>query len=629
MDENLRHDSPPPITGSPLTEGEHANVVPPYTSPRITPGREHSLTDETAHVPSAVQTPAEGFPVEHAHSSPRASPLGSVLETVTVPVTDTNAPTTTALQSDHEATTPPQRHSPAGSVHSSSLFSSGLPTPIMSPRGRSQSDTGMPLASRGSPLGSIHIQTQLPLRPQSLGGSVNLTEMVPISANLLRALNPSSQLESSREPISGAETSQPPPALRQSPAGSNHNTGVHPQRAFGMADDASRHSSQRSTPPVLSARSGSGGEASPFVAPPRTLPWSRPESGNSTPSVHSPRNRTSGAGSPTELLMEVIYRPSTEAAAAPSLTGSAEAAPLGMPSASSRAGHRESENSTPVVESPRHRTSGAGSPSEFLAETNYTTPVVARDGATPATPPVMSSRSSRTGHRASENGTPVLDSPRHRTPRTGSPSELLAETSYRQGTPPVVSHHGSTPATPPVLPSSSPRGSHRGSENSAPSVHSTGHRRSGARSPSELLAEIVYRRSTPPVSAHGGHSRGSSRQSPASSVHSRPKHSSPRVVSPPLPRESAIPSHGSAFATVNGERGPSAVGLALEIEAVRQERDSLARDIRQRTAHFEAELRKVNSRNQDLEQQILSIEVGLSIILKIALKQHTETISVS
>ena len=542
LDDALRHDSPPPITESPLTEGEHTNGIPPYTSPQATLGGDHASTEDTDHVSSTVQTTAEEHPTEQAHTSPRASPLGSVLDTAPVPVTDANVAINIpdALPSDHEATSPPQRHSPAGSVHSSSLFSSGLPTPIMSPRGRSQSDTGMPLASRGSPLGSIHIQTQLPLRPQSLGGSVNLSETAP-AVDLLTTLNSTSHLESRRGPISGVEESPISPVLRQSPAGSNHSTSGHPQRRSVLADDASRHSSHRNTP-VLSAHSGPPPAASPFVLPPRTVPLSHEESGNSTPSVHSPRHRTSGAGSPTGLLMETVYRQATDMPLVASRDGSAAVTP----------GHRDSENNTPSVHSPRHRTSGAG-----------------------------------------------------------SPSELLAETAFRQGTPPVASRNGSTAAAaPPVIPPASSRVRHQGSENSTPSVHSPRHRTSGAGSPSDLLAETVYRRGTPPVSSHGGSSRVSRGQSPASSVRSRAEHSSPRVLSPPLLHESVIPSRGSAFATVNGERGPSVVELSSELEALRKERDTLANELRQRSAHYEAELRRVKSRNEDLEQQMLSIEVG-------------------
>ncbi|XP_078375566.1 uncharacterized protein LOC144658931 isoform X2 [Oculina patagonica] len=548
LDEALRHDSPPPITESPFTEGEHTNVVPRYTSPQATPGRDHASTEEREHVPSTVQTTAEEHPTEHAQFSPRASPLGSVLDAVTAPVTDANVVTSTpdALASDHEATSPPERHSPAGSVHSSSLFSSGLPTPIMSPRGCSQSDTGMPLTSRGSPLGSIHIQTQLPLRPQSLGGSVNLSERAP-AMDLLTTLNSASHLESRRGPVSGAEESPVSPVLRQSPTGSNHSTSVHPQRESDLAGDASRHSSQRSTP-LLSAHGGPPPAASPFVAPPRTLPLSHEVSGNSTPSVHSPRHRTSGAGSPTELLMETVYRQATD-----------------VP------------------------------------------PVASRDGSAAATPPVMPQTSSRVSHRDSENSTPSVPSPRHRTSGPGSPSDLLAETAFRQGTPPVASRNGSAAATP-VMPPTSARVSHRESENNTPLVHSPRHRTSGAGSPSELLAETVHRRGTPPVSSHGGSSRVSRGQSPASSVRSRAEHSSPRILSPPLLHESVIPSRESAFATVNGERGPSVMELSSELEALRQERDTLANELRRRAAHYESELRRVKSRNEDLEQQMLSIE---------------------
>lgn len=574
-DETLRHGSPPPISGNRFAE-EHTNDVSPHTTPRITPGGDRNHTEETARGSSAGQTPTEGSAVEHAHSSPRASPVGSVLETVAVPVTDTNTSNRAEMHSGRETNTPPPRQSPAGSVHSSSLFSSGLPTPIMSPRDRCQSATGMPSASRGNPLGSIHVQTQLPLRPQSLGGSVNLTDMVPISSDLLVALNPSSQQESPRIPISGAEGSQSPPAMRRSPAGSIHESNVQLPRGSGGVDDSSRHSSRRNTP-VLSVHSGSGREASPLVAPPRTLPLSDGGSGNSTPLAHSPRQRTSEGGSPTQFLIEAIYTPAAES------------------------------GTSPVVEDPRRRTSGDESTSERIPKSDRNPPLVPYNGAASIPPHLLPSSSSRTSHRESENSTPVLDRSIHRTPTPGSQSEFLAETARRQGTPSVVSRHGSIPSTPPVLPQTSPRANNRDSENSTPTVRSSGHRRSRAGSPSELLAEIAYRRGTPPVSMHASHGRSSSRQSSASSVHSRPKHSPPRVVSPPFPRESAIPSRVSAFATVDGQRGPSLAGTASEIEALRAERDSLTRDLRNKTA----ELGQVQSKNRDLEQQILSIEVGL------------------
>ena len=550
-DEAPRHDSPPPITGSPLTEEEHRNVVPPYTSPQATPVGDHDSTEETDHIPPTVQTTAEEQPREHAHSSLRASPLGSVLDAVTVPSADTNVTYSTpaASPSVHEITSSTQRHSPAGSVHSSSLFSSGLPSPIMSPRGRSQSDTGVPVASRGSPLGSIHIQTQPPLRPQSLGGSGSLFGTVPITVELLTIGDSASHLESHRGPISGTEGSSISPVLRQSPTGSNPSTSVHPRGRSGQAADASRHSSQRSTP-VLSAHSEPPAGASPLVAPPRTSHLSHRESGDTTPtpSVHSAGHRTSGTGNRTELLMETVYRQDTDADVVASRNGSTAATPVMSPTGS-RESQRESENSIPSVHSPRQRTSGAG-----------------------------------------------------------SPSELLAERAFRQGTPPVVSRNGSSAPTPPVMPSRSSRVRHGESESSTSSVNSPRHRTSGTGSPSELLAES-YRRGSPPVPSHSGPSRASRGQGPASSV--RAEHSSHRVLSPPLSQESFIPSRGSAFAAVNGERGPSVVELSSNLEAFKKERDTLANDFRQRAAHYEAELRRVKSRNEDLEQQMLSIEVGL------------------
>ena len=512
-----------------MTEEEHGNT--PYTSPQATPVGDHDSTEETDHVQPTVRTTTEEQPREDAHSSLRASPLGSVLDAVT----DTNVTYSTpaAPPSVHEITSSTQRHSPAGSVHSSSLFSSGLPSPIMSPRGRSQSDT---VASRGSPLGSIHVQTQPPLRPQSLGASVSLSETVPISVEILTIGNSASHLESRRGPMPGAEGPSISPVLRQSPTGSNHSTNVQPRGGSSHADDASRHSSQRGTP-VLSVHSEPQVGTSPFVAPQRPPNFSHGDSGNSTRPLHDSTLRALGAGSDTELSMETVYRQDTDTAADVSRNGPTAATPLMSPT-DSRESQRESENSAPSVRSPRHRTCGAGNPER--AFTQGTPTVVSRNGSSAAASPVMPSRNSRVSHGESESST------RHRTSGTGNPSELLAE-SYRRGSPPVLSHSA-------------------------------------------------------PIRA----SRG---QSPAPSFRSRAEHSSRRVLSPPLSHESVIPSRGSAFATVNGERGSSTLELSSEMEALREERDTLANELRQRAAHYEAELRRVKTRNEDLEQQMLSIEV--------------------
>ena len=536
-----------------MTDEELRNVVPPYTSPQTTPVGDHDATEVTDHVPPTVQTTTDEQPREHAHSSLRASPLGSVLDAVTVPVADTSVAHSTpaASPSVHEINSSTQRHSPAGSVHSSSLFSSGLPSPIMSPRGRSQSDTGIPVASRGSPLGSIHTQTQQPLRPQSLGGSGSLFGTVtgPISVELLTIGNSGSHLESRRGPISGAEGSSTSPVQRQSPTGSNHGTSVHPRGRSGQSADASLHSSQRSTP-VLSAHDEPPAGARPFVVPPRTSHPSHRDSGDSTPSVHGAGHRTSEAGSPTELHMETVYRQVPDTAAVTSRNGSTAATPVMSP-AGSRESQKESERSTPSVHSLRQRTSG-----------------------------------------------------------TGSPAELLADRASRQGTPPVVSRNVSSGAASSGMPSRNSRISHGESDSSTPSVNNPRHRTSGTGTPSELLAES-HRQSSRPVHSHSGPSRAPRGQDPASSIRSRAEHSSRPVLSPPLSHESGIPSRGSAFAAVNGESGISASKLVSDLEALRKERDNMANDFRQRAAHYEAELRRVKSRNEDLEQQMLSIEVGL------------------
>ena len=539
---------------TPVTVNEENSTVPPSSSLQFTPGMDLDATNE-------VQ------PTEHTQSGFRASPLGSVLDTVTVPVTTEQD----GLLGDHGFTTPPQRHSPAGSVQSSSLFSSGLPSPIMSPRGHSQSDTGAPLVSRGSSPGSLHTQVQLPLRPQSLGGTI------PATAGLLTTLG------SPRGPLSGAEESPGSPFHRQSPTGSNHSSSVRPQGGIGMVDlpqrqDDSRHSSQRNTP-LLSSHGGSAA-VSPLVEHSASSHLNHQASEHGTPSPHSPRHRSSGGGSPTELLMETAHRQMTPQVS--SHAGSAAPTPPALLST----GRRESEHSTSSADSPRHRTSVRGSPTEPLLESAY------RQGAGSevASPPVVPS--SQLNHRDSEKSTPSVHTPKHRTSGTERPSEFLAETPSRSGVP---SHTNTTP----VMPSTASRVNHRESEDITSFTHSSRHRTSGrGRSAGQ-----------PALTSQGGSSRASTGQSPASSVHSRPVHSPPHVTSPPLPRESVIPSRGSAFAAVTGERGSFPGGPSSEAEVLRQERDTFARELRQRAAHYEAELRRVKARNEDLEQQILSIEV--------------------
>ena len=548
--EAILRQSPPPIAGGPSAEEDNTTVL-PSSSPRSTPDRDHGFAEETNHLPSTTE---EHLVTGRLQSASRASPLGSVLDAVTVPLSSEPD----VLLGDHDATTPPQRHSPAGSVHSSSLFSSGLPSPIMSPRGRSQSDTGVPLVSRGSPPGSLHT---LPLRPQSLGGSV------PSATGLLTTRrSPSAPI------ATGAEMSPVSPIERQSPTGSNHSSSVRPQGGVEIVDllqqeDDSRHSSQRSTP-VVSALLGSG------AASPRVALSANSQPRHQTSEHSSPRLRTSDVGSSTELLMETAYRQATPPA--PSRTETTSPTPPVLP------GHRVSEHYTPIANSPRNRPFASRSPTELLTETTYRHGVVVS--------PLVPSTDSRLHHHDSGNSTPLVNSPRH-TSGAQSPSELLVETSHT-----AVS---SRTAMSPMLPSRGSKISHQERGNGTSLPQSPRHRVSGTGMPSE----------TPSVPTQGDPSRGSKGQSPASSSHTHSEHSPARVFSPPLSRESVIPSHSSAFAAVTGDHGSYSRSLPSEAEVLRQERDSLARELRQRTAHYEAELKRFKSRNEDLEQQMLSIEV--------------------
>lgn len=479
-----------------------------------------------------MRSTTEEHPVEHIQSAPRASPLGSVHDALPVPTS--SEPDT--LLNDHMSATPPQRYSPTGSVQSSSVFSSGLPSPIMSPRGRSHSDTGIPLVSRGSPPGSV--------RPQSLGGTV------PSTARLVTTLR------SPHGPVSGTELSPVSTAERHSPSGATHANRARPQERIEMMDspqekEASRHSSQT----VLSTHGGSA-LVSPVVG--------QTASEYSTASVLNPRHQTSDAGSPTELLLETAHRQATPPVASRSgLSPPTPDAPLST-------FHRESEHTASSENSARNRISGAGRPTE----TTYRQEMV-------GSPPEVPSGGPR--HHGRGHSTPLANGSRHGASDAPSPSELFSETMHT------------------LLTSRGSRSKHEGEKITSLGYNPL-HRKSGTGSSSE----------TPLVSSQSCPSRVSTRQSPASSFHIPSELSPPRVSAPPLPHESVIPSRGSAFAAVTGDRG-SHSGLSSEMEMLREERDSLSRELRQRAAHYEAELRRVKSRNEDLEQQMLSIEVtGLS-----------------
>lgn len=571
MIEAIVRESSPPVPEGP--SGEENTIDAPSHTPQCTSGRDISAAEETTHLLST----SDRHPREHSQSATRASPLGfSVLDTGTVPVNGD----TDVSPGNHNATIFPQRHSPTGSVQSSSLFSSGLPSPVMSPRGRSLSDTGVPLVPRGNPPGSLNGQTQLPQRPQSLVG------FAPTTAGLLTTLG------GPPGPVSGAEESPPtPPHLstvhRHSPTGSNHRSVVHPHRGTGTVDlppqqqqqQGSRHPSHRNTP-VLSPHNGSAAASE-----------------HDTPSVHSPRQGTSGGGgSPTELLVEITHAV--------------------LPSAS----QRERERRTPVL----HR-SDIGSPTELLMETAYrrhTPPVSSRAESRESIPAIQPS----TGQIKNQHETPIS----HRSSGTVGPTERLKDTAYGRGSPVVRSSHESSS---PVASSASPHLRHRDSGNSTPSVPSPRQRAPGpenssrhAGPTSELPSSesrvnhresdhrtsLIQGQEAPGTGTRTQRSHGFSHacSNRSSSVHSRPDHSPPRFFSPPsLPSESAIPSRDSAFAAVAGERAAHVGILPSEVEELRQERDNLARELRQRSAHYEAELRRVKSRNEDIQQQLISIEV--------------------
>lgn len=160
------------ITGDP-NEQNHS-IARLSSSPQMSPGNHHDFTHETNHLPNLTDEP----PIECLQPTPRLSPLGSVLDTAPLPST-TGAG---ELGSNHvNVTSSIQRQSPTVSIHSSSLFSSNLPSPIMSPRDPSQSDNRVPMVSQGEVPVSLLIDA---VRLQNRGGSVQA------SAGGVRGMSP-------------------------------------------------------------------------------------------------------------------------------------------------------------------------------------------------------------------------------------------------------------------------------------------------------------------------------------------------------------------------------------------------------------------------------------------------------
>jgi hypothetical protein len=71
----------------------------------------------------------------------------------------------------------------------------------------------------------------------------------------------------------------------------------------------------------------------------------------------------------------------------------------------------------------------------------------------------------------------------------------------------------------------------------------------------------------------------------------------------------SIPSSSSAFTPMNGDEVQLDVNHNKETQARRQEQDLLSQEMRDRTLYFEAEIRRLRALNDELSQQLLSIEV--------------------
>lgn len=356
----------------------------------------------------------------------------------------------------------------------------------MSPRGRSQSDTRVPLVFRENPPGSL---PTYPVRPQSQSGFILASAAGLVST--LDGVTARSLLSSNA------------PAERESPSGSAHSTSVVPQ---GRTDAINSYQQNDASTAVLAE-----------VADPLDGQFF-------SDFGHQPKD--SDTGNPTELLVDLPPKKPTMPVS--SLAQQTGCTPLEL----SLASYEESGIST--LSASRY----SRGPTDIHAELNYRQGVVAS--------------------RDSGNDTYPVHSPRHTTSGALSPSQLLSE----------------APLT--LLPSTCARLDHQESQSAT----------SPARTPEQHIALGPESSSeTQPVVLHSGlskESRGS--------------------------ENSGIPSNRSAFSAVTGDRDSSVGNLPSQMEVLIQERDSLASELRQRAARYEADLIRLRTRNDDLQQQLLSIE---------------------
>ena len=304
------------ITGDP-NEQNHL-IAHLSSSPQVSPGSHHDFTQETNHLPNLTDEP----PIECLQPTPRLSPLGSVLDTATPPST-TGAG---ELESNHvNVTSSLQRQSPTVSIHSSSLFSSNLPSPIMSPRDPSQSDNRVPMVSQGEAPESLLIDA---VRLQNRGGSVHA------SAGGLRGMSP-------------RDHSWPSSSVERSPSRTVYGTSTLTRQ--GKTDimnfdqqsrDGKEHLHKMNTPVLAEDRQVMDPRAvhnPAFQTSDMVTPTEENDGDieNSARSEGTPRNATSGAENPSQLRAKV---PLTQ-----------------LPLTNVRLGPQKSESATSVAQPPQRR----------------------------------------------------------------------------------------------------------------------------------------------------------------------------------------------------------------------------------------------------------------------------------
>ena len=505
---------------------------------------------------------------------------------------------------------PPGRTSPTGSA----LSESGGTSPFTSPRIRSHSDISRRF-ERMSPSNSIRSEPHFPLPPQQLESLLNRTGAWRISD-----AGPSTGDATARSRGSLPDTGSSVSSVlshRVSPAGTFHAESLPSSRTQQLSEGR-KHSGRQASPPLSAGTRDFSGGQNPVEILPFGSRGSYDNSRHSSPagSTHTEPRISSGTQSPPTVpnssevplvdSRQSLHDSRHSSCAESTHTGSRKSSGSHSPPTVPNSSEVPLVDSRQILHDSRHssraasthtgsrKSSGSHSPVEVPNSTEV--PLVDSRQILHDSRHSSRAESTPTGSRKSSGSHSPVDVP-SRTAPSGRPLSGSSRSSRNE-----------SPASREVL--SLLEVLYRKEQKAATpsdSVRSSRHQTSRGKSPPETLRQIGR-----DGALQSGPAKTSRGQSPVTSVDTHAGGPSERT---PSTRAPFIPSRGTAFQAVNGERTPFAVTSFPEMEALRHERDSLVEELKIRTAHYERELRNVKTRNEDLEQQVLSVQASASCLI--------------